>query len=1118
MNFLTTPSQFRILRTVVLLLSILAFVHVRATSAATDPLEEGFAHPSRDSRPWVYWFWVDGNVSREGITADLESMARVGIGGVLLMDVAQDLPEGPVRFGSVEWRALFKHAVLEATRLGIRVSLHNSAGWTGSGGPWITPGLGMQKLVFSQTNLVGPGVFSGRLPDLAKTSPRPQTFAVVAFPSPPGEGAPLTHFSPKVTSNDRHSFNPANLLDNNPNSATTVPVPRFRGSPYIQLEFERPYAASHLLLASPTAQQGFQGVLEVSENGRNFRVVREFLGKGGLKLSFGMVSARFYRVRFTRVDQGLHELRFSELELAPIYRIEDYLTKTGLGRAQEDSKKHATDREPQSTGKTEPATPIPDSAALPAVSITNLTQRLREDGSLEWEVPAGNWTVLRAGYMPTETLNHPARQGGGGLECDKLSKDAIEKHFESFLLPLIKDVQAAGGTALSGLHIDSWEVGFQNWTATFANEFQNRRGYDPVPYLPACTGRIVGNLEISERFLWDMRRTIADLVADNYAGHLASLSHARGLELSIEAYGNGPFDDLLYASRADIPMTEFWISKDPLDMKAMPSAAHTLGRKIVAAEAFTSYPENAKWQNHPFLLKPLADAAFCEGVNRLVIHRFAHQPWTNRAPGITTGPWGTHYERTVTWWEQSKPWHDYLTRCQSLLQSGTFVADICYLTDEGAFNRPPGKSQLEPPLPKGFNYDLATPEMVLNKMTVQEGRLAIPGGTEYRVLVLPPERAMTPHLLRKLAGLVREGATIVGAPRTKSPSLAGYPECDKEVQQIAGELWGDCDGKTVTEHAFGKGRVFWGKPLPAVLQALGQAPDFVEIASTQSLRWIHRQVDSADLYFVASPGSNFVTADCEFRVADRAPELWHPDSGKIESAPVWQAAGDHTRVRLNLDPSGSVFVAFRSAKSTNALPRTFAGRKSRQVTGEWEITFPPNLGAPEMIRITSLKSWTEQKQPGVKYFSGTATYHKTIEIPGEWFSNANQVQLNLGTVQVIAEVEVNGRNLGVLWKPPFQVDITSAAKPGPNELAIKVTNLWPNRLIGDEQLPDDTIWRASQPGFGLMPAGWSRWLVDGRPSPTGRIAFAAWKHWTKDSPLLPSGLLGPVTIECLKEK
>jgi hypothetical protein len=999
--------------------------------ASTTDLERLFAHPPDSARPWVNWFWMDGNISREGITADLESMQRVGIGGVLLMDVSQEIPTGPVAFNSPEWRELFQHVIAEARRLGLEVSLNNAPGWSGSGGPWITADLAMQKVVWSRTNLPGPSHFEGELAPVQVEKGYFRPIAVLAFPALPGD------------SPDR----PLGLLDRIP----------------------------------------------------------------------------------------LHQ------------------AKAGLSRA---------------AAAQPPLSNVPPSAVIAREQIRDLTSATDTEGRLRWDVPAGQWTVLRLGATLTGMENHPTRPGGAGLECDKLSREAIETHFNAFLGRLIDASGQNSGRSFAAIHVDSWEIGFQNWTPRFREEFRNRRGYDLFPYLPTFSGRIVQSADVSERFLWDIRRTIADLEADNYAGHLAELAHRRGMKLSIEGYANGPFDNLLYASRADLPMGEFWTEVEDYSRfhscKSMASAAHVYGKPVVPAEAFTSYPATARWMNHPYSLKPLGDAAFCEGINRLVIHRYAHQPWLDRKPGMTFGRFGVHYERTQTWWEQSRPWHEYLARCQFLLQSGVFVADVCYLTEEVAYAEPPRRDQLLPPLPPGYEYDVATPEAVLTRMSVNDGRLALPDRMTYRLLVLPQTERMTPRLLEKIKRLVEAGATVLGPRPTKSPSLNQYPECDQVVKNLADELWADCDGQAIKEHRMGKGRVVSGKSISELLAEMNALPDFRQFIASPGfpLRWIHRTFGGTEIYFVANSNAQPVSAECAFRVTGKWPELWHPDSGRIEKCAVWRESDGQTIVPLALDPAGSCFVVFRepaagfdpvSSFSRDRRPaavgalvlgaegklrllasepgsyeiRTASAKvfktevkqvpRALEISGPWEVRFPPKLGAPESVVFPRLLSWSKHEQSGVKYFSGTATYQKTVVLPPEYCGPKHQLKLDLNRVQVIAEVSLNGRNLGVLWKPPFRVDITGHAKPGNNQLEIKVTNLWPNRLIGDEQLADDCEWGTRDPAYGAPLARWPEWLLAGKPSPTGRLTFATWKHWYKDSPLLESGLLGPVTVQVLEE-
>jgi hypothetical protein len=1134
-------------------------------ASGIDELDTGFTNPPASARPWAYWFWLDGDVSRAGLTADLEAMQRAGLGGAVLFNASQGLPLGPARFGSPEWRELLKHSISEARRLGLEIDLHNAPGWSGSGGPWITPAQSMQVLVSTKTNLTGPIHFHGALPEIRDTNHCAVAVATVAFPALVGEGAPLPGFSPKVTASVTTGFNGTNLTDHSPATWVTLPRPSPRKPQFVQFEFEAPFFAADFKLSGRGKPQGFQGMLQISDDNRHFRTVREFINQRSiLALEFEPVSARFFRWVFTQADESTPQLDFSELELTPVYRIELSQTKSGLGPL------------PASVKDADPGPEPPSYSVIDPARLVDLSASTSPEGMLEWDVPPGLWTVLRFACVPNGRSNHPAPAGGEGLESDKLSREATAAHFARSLDPVIADVGNNAGSALAATHIDSWEIGFQNWTPKFRAEFRGRRGYDPLPFLPAVTGRIVGSREQSERFLWDMRRTIADLLADNYAGELANLAHQHGMQLSIEAYsslGSGPFDDLLYAAKADVPMSEFWLDDGALDrlsLKSMPSAAHTGGKPIVAAEAFTSTAAFAKWQEHPFSLKPLGDAAFCQGINRLIFHQYTHQPWLERAPGLTLGPFGVHYDRTETWWEQARAWHQYLARCQFLLQQGLFVADICYLTDEGAYTSPPTPDQLQPRPPAGHDYDLATAETVLTRMSVKDGRLQLPDGMNYGLLVLPPNRRMTPKLLAKIKELVEAGATVLGARPIRSPSLTGYPQCDNEVVRLADELWGPCDGKAVKEHALGKGKIVWGLSLEEVLRRTATPQDLQQVTQLPgyALRYIHRRTETADIYFVANPNASMpraagapstdpTVAECRFRITGKQPEIWHPDTGQLEKPAIWHEADGMVTLPIPFEPAGSLFVIFRESSrgldpilraTMNGRPVTWlnvshapsgqidllsdraglyrfqcaSGRTlaaeikpppaPMPVQGPWELSFPPHLGAPDRVTLERLISWSNHTNPGVKYFSGTASYKKLVSVPSTFLAADRQVYLDLGKVQVIAEVSVNGVDCGVLWKPPFVADISKVLKAGDNLVEIKVVNLWPNRLIGDEQLPDDCRWLPAQSDGGQGLAEWPRWLLDGKTNPSGRVTFTTWKHWAKDSPLLDSGLLGPVTL------
>jgi hypothetical protein len=544
----------------------------------------------------------------------------------------------------------------------------------------------------------------------------------------------------------------------------------------------------------------------------------------------------------------------------------------------------------------------------------------------------------------------------------------------------------------------------------------------------------VGDPATQARFHWDFAQTISELLAENYVGRLAELAHQHGLRLTLEGY-NLPFgDEATYTQRADEPMTEFWATggnENQAKGRQMASVAHIMGKRIVGAEAFTS-DDTERWKMHPATVKALGDYEFSQGINRFVVHRFAHQPYLDRFPGATMGPWGLHYERTQTWWEMSGAWHQYLTRCQFMLRQGMFVADLCCL-------RPQLPNQTYftpgPEVPAGYRYDECSAESLMARMSVKNGRLVLPDGMSYRLLVLPENAAlMTPALVKKIQQLVQAGATVLGPRPTASPSLSDFPKCDAEVAKLATELWGDRDGQTLTEHAFGKGRVIWGQPLPDVLAKLQTPPDF---AAGVRLNWIHRQAGDAEIYFVANETAFAVEAKCHFRVKGLRPELWNPETGEISSLALYEETPEGISVPLRFEASASVFVVFRPQQKQFDPVTTFT-RDSQPVQS---LTIPPV--------ITILK----------------ATYGP----PGD--------------VQVMARVKLNDHDLGILWKPPYRVDITAALQPGSNTLEIRVANLWPNRMIGDAALPA-----------------------------ADRFTWSSYEPFTQDTPLPKSGLLGPVTI------
>ncbi|MGH7941622.1 MAG: glycosyl hydrolase, partial [Limisphaerales bacterium] len=738
-----------------------------------EKMAAGFCSPPFDCGPWVYWFWLDVNVTREGITADLEAMKAVGIAGVLIMDVRlagrvfenQGSPASfnGAKFGDPKWYELFQFACSEAHRLGMQINMNNDAGWCGSGGPWVTPELSMQRVVWAGTRVVGGKAFDVQLPQPQANLNFYRDIAVVAFPAP----------------------------------AATYVIDNLKNQTDVTTKDNIPAPAQW-----PTLKPG---------------------------------------------------------------------------------------------------------AAVQLKAVLDLSGRMEKTGRLVWDAPPGQWVILRIGHTTTGVLNHPAPAGGLGLETDKLSRKATLLQFDSLMGRIIKMIGPLAGRTLVSTHIDSWEIGSQNWTPTFRADFQHLRGYDLLPYLPVFTGQVIESLDVSERFLWDLRKTVGELLTENYAAAMREIARKHSLRLSIEAYAGEPDSDLCYGGQADEPMSECWSwgrfgSRNTVP--EMTSAGHVYGRNIIGQETFTAGWDE-KWLGHPAVVKDIGDWTFCEGINRFVFHRYAMQPWTNPhyAPGMCMGPWGLHYERTQTWWKMSKPWHDYVARCQYMLRQGCFVADVCYLQAEGVPQGfvPPDNAPGHPPRRPGYNYDACPAEVVLSRMEFRDGYLTLPGGMKYRVLALPESPTMTPQLLEKIQTLVDAGATIIGPRPHASPSLGGYPHCDDEVQRLAGKLWGG-------------GRIIAGKTAAQVLASQGVKPDFE--CDQPMVRWTHRRADGVDIYFVANGAvegrypyaGRPMVANCSFRVPAGKPEFWDPETGRIWPVVVYDRSGGMTHLPIVLPSKASVFV------------------------------------------------------------------------------------------------------------------------------------------------------------------------------------------------------------------
>ena len=988
-----------------LLCAALAACTRPAAAAPTAPqtLAENFQTPPDDARPGVYWYFMDGNFSKEGITKDLEAMRDQGIGYVVFLEVNVGVPRGHIDFMSPEWLDIFGHLVRECKRTGIKIVLGIGPGWTGSGGPWVKGEQSMQHLVASSTQVKGGSEVSVKLE--------------VPAPNRPyfGEGA----FTPQM-----------------------------------KQDWEK-YYEDVCVLAFPTPE-GDARIADIQEKGLFIR--HPYSSMAGV------------RAFFPPAD--------------------------GTGSAQ-----------------TAPG-------AVDLGAVIDISSSMDADGNLRWNAPEGEWTILRMGSRNNGAATRPAPTPGVGMECDKFSREALRDHLAHFTDKLF---EAAGDYAdehggIELLHLDSWEMGAQNWNASFRKEFQKRRGYDPLPWFPAYTGRIVGDSLRTERFLWDVRKTAQELVIENHVGEVKRYAREHGLKVSIEPYDMNPTADLELAVAADMPMAEFWSDGFGFNTTFAPvegtSAAHLIGQNVVPAESFTSHLD--AWRQYPGSLKNQTDWALAAGINRLMFHTFQHQclPDSLR-PGMTMGPYGVHWDRGQTWWPMSGAYHTYLGRAQYLLQRGRTVADILYLAPESmphAFRAPDSAfddAASFMPDRKGYSFD-GCPPSLLAQAKVRDGMIVFPGGASYRMLVLPAWTAATPDYLAQVVRLAKAGATVVGRPFTNAPGLSGYPACDDRVKKTSAVLFGD--GKEAVRKV-GKGRVILYDgavenlyPPYAVTAALlekdGVPCDFTSEAG--AFRYTHRTLAGAEIYFVANRTDEAVETVCRFRVEGGVPERWDPVTGARTAIADCTAENGVQRLPLRLEGHESCFVVF-TPEGTGAKPA--AGNRETVCTldGPWTVQFDPKWGGPaESVVFPTLTDWTASAVDGIKYYSGTAVYTTAFEMGA--LEEGKAYSINLGDVKAMARVTLNGKDLGIVWTNPWRVCTGDALKEGENQLQVEVVNLWQNRLIGDEALPYD----------GPAHGRWPKWMTDGTPRESGRVTFTTWRHYSAADPLLPSGLLGPVQVEAAK--
>ncbi len=1083
-----------------------------------DPLYNGFVRPPNAALPRVWWHWMQGNITKDGIRKDLLWMQRAGIGGFQNFDANLATPQVvPKRLAYMtpEWKDAFRSMTRLADSLHLEMGVAGSPGWSESGGPWVQPEDGMKKLVWTETRVPGGGtnVLVAKPSDVAgpfQNIPKQPEFGMAAEPGPgyyqdvavvayrlPEADKTLRELGATVTSSGGH-FQLAQLTDGDLGKTTLLPPAAATGFAWVQFAFPRPQTIRAVTMVGGGSAGNFgmgadaadSRTMEASDDGLTFRRVSGIPPGAVLQqtITIPETTARYFRVTVKNpppiVDMAAIIMgkaptppkpspgtEIAEIVLHPVARIDRFEEKDAFAPA--------SIRFPQPP----PATPD----VINPTDIIDLTSQLDAAGTLRWTAPPGSWAVLRFGYSLTGIVNHPATPEATGLEVDKLDPVAVKKYFATYL-DMYQDATGGLMGAKGGLHYlvtDSWEAGAQNWTPNLAKEFQQRRGYPLLPWLPVLTGHVVQSAEASEQFLFDYRHTLSDLVAAYHYDALTDILAARGLQRYTESHEVGRAliaDGMEVKRRAAVPMSAMW-TPSPLvnggdqtgyqaDDRESASVAHLYGQNLAAAESMTAMGlGGAAYSYSPSTLKPTADLEFASGINRIMIHSMVHQPTDDKLPGLSLGPFGQWFNRHETWAGNAKAWTTYLARTSYLLQQGRFVADIVYYYGED-HNITELFGKKLPAIPEGYNYDFINADALIHLLSVRDGKLLTPSGMSYRVLALDSSaRQLSLPVLRKLRELVRAGATVAGGRPERTPSLS---DDQAEFQRLVGEIWGGSNSKVVTE-----------KPLREVLAALRLAPDFAypKPRPETKLLYVHRRLPDGEIYWVNSRDEAAQTLQATFRVAGKAPQLWHPETGKVEPASYTSANG-LTKVSLPLAPHDAVFVVFRNATTNPSFTSPVVAEKIlTTVEGSWKVAFQPNRGAPANATFNKLTSYPENSVAGIKYFSGTATYTKTIVAPARWFATKGQRWLDLGEVRNLAEVLVNGKPLGVVWKKPFRVDVTSALKPGSNTLQIKVTNLWVNRLIGDAQ-----------------------------PGATNKLTYTSMPFYQANSPLLPSGLLGPVRV------
>ncbi len=1098
-----------------------------AAPVSGPSLEQQFLDPPQSARPRVWWHWMNGNITKDGIAKDFAWMKSVGIGGMQNFDanlMTPQIVDKRLVYMTPEWKDAFKFAAEEADWQGLELAIAASPGWSETGGPWVKPEDGLKKVVWSETAVEGGKPFKGKLAappqvtgpfgslgmggggiDAMLSGEKPKAppqyagdIRVLAFPVT--SGAALVPVS--VKDGAGKAFDAAPLSDSDLERGIDIARGDAQHNPVLVLDYGKAVTARGLSLFAPGAAMMFVGALysprlEASDDGRNWRSVVDFeTGQVPTTFAFAPVTARYFRVEFFQkkglgLDMGASApgismggdifggmakamaakpLTIGDLRLSADARIDRAEIKAGFMIAKD---YYAL------------TNPADNATGVAPASVIDLTSRMKADGSLDWTPPKGQWKVLRFGHSLLGTTNHPAPPEATGLEVDKFDGPAVERYLDHYI-GMYRDASKGmiGKRGVQAILTDSIEVGAANWTPKMIDQFKRLRGYDPTPWLPTLTGTLIGSREDSDKFLFDYRRTLADLMASEHYGTVARVAHANGLKVygeALEDHRPSLGDDMSMRSHADIPMSAMWTHsrKDGpkltyiADIKGAASVANVYGQNLVAAESMTASMN--PWNYGPADLKRVIDLEFVTGVNRPVIHTSVHVPIEDRKPGLSLFIFGQYFNRNEAWAGLARPWVDYIARNSLMLQQGRNHADVAYFYgEEGPLTGLYG-DKLVPDAPKTRAYDFLSADALLSAVVNDGDELVSQGGARYKALYLGgSSHQMSLGVLRKLAKLVEGGATLVGKAPEGNP---GLNHDAAEYSALVAKLWGAGGG------AVGQGRVIASNDIEAALTQIGVAPDFriIDAATDADIPFIHRKLKDGDSYFIVNRKDRTESFNAHFRVTGKAPELWYAETGKSEAVSYRIVHGE-TIVPLNLTADQSVHVVFRKpATASEALVVSSIAKPAVAIAGPWKVNFQADRGAPASATMASLAPLNENADPAIKYFSGEATYEIDFKAPKGW-KPGTPLWIDLGEAREVAEVSVNGKLAGYSWHAPYRLDIGGQVAKGKNHLSIKVANTWVNRLVGD-----------AQPG-------------------AKKITWTAMPTYRADAPLRRSGLIGPVNL------